>query len=93
MDLLPSLSEHGEDHDLHDDVRWLAFTLGKVIRRLEGEEAFQAVEKLRRACRGRRLDEADAPGVREILSMADEFSLKTAAVVARASSQRLSSSA
>jgi len=84
MDLLPPLSEHGEDHDLHDDVRWLAFTLGKVIQRQEGNEAFQAVEQLRRACRARRLGKPNSPGLREILSVVDGFSLKTAAVVARA---------
>jgi phosphoenolpyruvate carboxylase len=84
MDLLPPLSEHGEDHDLHDDVRWLAYTLGKVIQRQEGDEAFQAVEQLRLACRARRLGQTNSLGLREILSVVDGFSLKTAAVVGRA---------
>jgi len=48
------------DLPLHDDVRWLAGALGRVIRRLEGDEAFTIVERLRVATRGRRHGEADA---------------------------------
>ena len=33
-----------EDVPLHDDVRWLAGALGRVIQRLEGKEAFEIVE-------------------------------------------------
>src|SRR5215212_10802690 len=43
-----------EDLPLHDDVRWLAGALGRVIRRLEGEESFTIVERLRVATRARR---------------------------------------
>ena len=40
-----------EDQPLFDDTRWLAGVLGQVIRRLEGDEIFQA--------------EGDAPPPRE----------------------------
>ena len=53
-----------EDLPLHEDVRWLAATLGRVIRRLEGDEAFETVEALRRACRARRHGDAGAPDAR-----------------------------
>jgi phosphoenolpyruvate carboxylase len=42
------------ERPLHDDVRRLASTLGRVVRRLEGEAAFRAVEDLRAASRARR---------------------------------------
>ena len=38
-----------EDEPLHDDVRWLAAALGRVIRRLEGEHAYETVESIRQA--------------------------------------------
>jgi len=38
-----------EDVPLHDDVRWLAASLGRGIRRLEGEAAFETIETLRQA--------------------------------------------
>src|SRR5438105_9981407 len=39
-DVLAGPSVRREDVPLHDDVRWLAASLGRVIRRLEGEAAF-----------------------------------------------------
>ncbi len=72
-----------EDLPLHDDVRLLASTLGAVIRRLEGEDAFQAVEGLRRASRARRRGQADAPTLDELLKRVDTLPLETAATVAR----------
>ncbi|CAN5686334.1 hypothetical protein BH23GEM1_BH23GEM1_12130 [soil metagenome] len=50
-----------EDIPLHEDVRWLAASLGAIIRRLEGEAAFETVESLRQACRARRHGEPDEP--------------------------------
>jgi len=73
-----------EDLPLHDDVRLLASTLGSVIRRLEGEEAFHAVEGLRRACRARRRDHADAASLDELLKRVEDLPLDRAATVARA---------
>ena len=84
MELLPPVKEHDDHEDLHDDVRWLAHTLGTVIRRLEGSEAFEAVEELRKACRARRLGEPGAERLEQIRSRVDGFSLKTARVAARA---------
>ncbi len=84
MELLPPLKEHADHQELHDDVRWLAFTLGNVIRRLEGSEAFEAVETLRKTCRARRLGESGAQGLGELLSLVDGYSMKTALVAARA---------
>ena len=73
-----------EDLPLHDDVRLLASTLGAVIRRLEGDGAFQAVEGLRRACRARRREQPGAPSLDELLARIDELPLDHAATVARA---------
>lgn len=73
-----------ESRPLHQDVRWLASTLGDVVRRLEGEEAFQAVETLRTGCRARRRGEPGAPSLSELLARVDALPLETAAIVARA---------
>ena len=73
-----------EDLPLHDDVRLLASTLGAVIRRLEGEDAFQAVEGLRRACRARRREQPDAPSLDDLLARVEEMPVDHAATVARA---------
>lgn len=73
-----------EDVPLHDDVRWLAGALGEVIRRLEGEDAFNTVESLRRACRARRHGQPEAPTLEELLARVEQFSLEQSAVTARA---------
>ncbi|HJP86591.1 MAG TPA: phosphoenolpyruvate carboxylase [Gemmatimonadaceae bacterium] len=73
-----------EDLPLHEDVRWLAATLGKVIRRLEGDEAFAIVERLRVATRTRRHDQAGALTLDEILRTIDGFTVDQCAVAARA---------
>jgi phosphoenolpyruvate carboxylase len=72
------------DLPLHDDVRWLAASLGRVIRRLEGETAFETVESLRRACRARRHDEPGAPTIDELLAQVGSLPIELAAVSARA---------
>ena len=71
-----------EDRPLHDDVRWLASTLGRVVRRLEGEEAFHAVEAIRRASRGRR--RGDGSSLDALALQIDALPLPLAAIVARA---------
>jgi len=73
-----------EDVPLHDDVRWLAASLGKVILRLEGQTAFDSVESLRRACRARRHAEPDAPALGDLLEQVSALPLERAAIVARA---------
>jgi phosphoenolpyruvate carboxylase len=73
-----------EDVPLHEDVRWLAASLGKVILRLEGQSAFDSVESLRRACRARRHAEPDAPTLDELLEQVSALPLERAATVARA---------
>jgi phosphoenolpyruvate carboxylase len=73
-----------EDVPLHDDVRWLAASLGRVIRRLEGEEAFETIESLRRACRARRRGDPEAPALDELLRQVEGLSLSLAAITARA---------
>ncbi|HEY2026529.1 MAG TPA: phosphoenolpyruvate carboxylase [Gemmatimonadaceae bacterium] len=80
----PGTTPRPEDVPLHDDVRWLAASLGRVIHRLEGEEAFETIESLRRACRARRLGEPDAPTLDELLAQVEGLSLDLAAVTARA---------
>jgi phosphoenolpyruvate carboxylase len=73
-----------EDVPLHEDVRWLAASLGRVIRRLEGEEAFETIEALRRACRARRHGDPGAPSLDELLQQVEGLSLELSAVTARA---------
>ncbi|MBA3579180.1 MAG: phosphoenolpyruvate carboxylase [Gemmatimonadaceae bacterium] len=73
-----------EDVPLHDDVRWLAASLGKVIRRLESEAAFETVESLRQDCRARRRGEPDAPSLAALLAQVEALPLERAAVTARA---------
>ena len=60
-----------EDLPLHEDVRWLAGALGRVIQRLEGKEAFEIVERLRSASRARRHDERGAPSLDDLLREVD----------------------
>src|SRR5258705_3040326 len=57
-----------EDLPLHEDVRWLAGALGRVIQRLEGKEAFEIVERLRSASRARRHGEPGAPSLDDLLA-------------------------
>jgi len=73
-----------EDVPLHEDVRWLAASLGKVILRLEGQDAFDSVESLRRACRARRHAEPHAATLGELLEQVSALPLERAATVARA---------
>src|SRR6267154_545 len=73
-----------EDLPLHDDVRWLAGALGRVIRRLEGDEAFTIVERLRVATRARRHGDPDAPSLDNLLKQIDGFSVAHCAMAARA---------
>ncbi|MCA9551568.1 MAG: phosphoenolpyruvate carboxylase [Myxococcales bacterium] len=72
------------DRPLHEDVRWLASALGDVIRRLEGDAAFEAVERMRQDCRARRRAEPGAPSLEALLERADALPLPLAATVARA---------
>ena len=73
-----------EDVPLHDDVRWLAASLGRVIRRIEGEEAFSTVEELRLACRSRRHGDPDAPSLDTLLAQVESLPIERGAVTARA---------
>ena len=73
-----------EDLPLHEDVRWLAATLGRVIRRLEGDGAFAIVERLRVATRARRHNKVGALTLDEILRQIDELTVDQCAVAARA---------
>src|SRR5688500_10170630 len=67
-----------EDRPLHEDVRLLASRLGQVIRHVEGEATYEAVEALRVACRARRRNEPEATTLERPLP------LETASRVARA---------
>jgi phosphoenolpyruvate carboxylase len=73
-----------EERPLHADVRWLATALGQVVRRLEGEAVYEAVEGLRAACRARRREEPGAPSLDELLQRARELPLPVASAVGRA---------
>lgn len=65
-------------------MRYLASALGQVIKRLEGDVVFQAVEDIRSACRGRRRGEASAPDLDTLLVKVSDLPIKVAAPVARA---------
>ena len=73
-----------EDVPLHEDVRWLASSLGRVIKRLEGDVAFETVESLRQACRARRHGEATSASLDELLARVEDLSIERSAVTARA---------
>ena len=73
-----------EDVALHDDVRRLAAALGRVIRRLEGEEAYRAVEELRQASRARRRGDPGAPDLDTLLTRVAALPAELSAVTARA---------
>ena len=73
-----------EDVPLHEDVRWLAASLGKVILRLEGTGAFESVESLRQACRARRYGMPDAPTLDALLEQVSALPIERVAIVARA---------
>ena len=73
-----------EDVPLHDDVRWLAASLGKVIQRLEGQAAFESVESLRQSCRARRHAMPDAPTLDALLEQVSALPIERTAIVARA---------
>ncbi|HYO93149.1 MAG TPA: phosphoenolpyruvate carboxylase [Polyangiaceae bacterium] len=79
-----NIEVRAEDRPLHDDMRYLAAALGRVIRRLQGEEVFQAVEALRAESRDRRRGEAGAPSLEAQLSRVDALPLEIAGPVARA---------
>jgi phosphoenolpyruvate carboxylase len=82
--VLAGASVRREDVPLHDDVRWLAASLGRVIRRLEGEAAFETIEALRRACRARRHGNPGAPSLDALIAQVEALSLESSAVTARA---------
>jgi phosphoenolpyruvate carboxylase len=73
-----------EDAALHDDVRRLAAALGRVIRRLEGDAAFDVVEGLRRACRARRHGDPGAETLDALLARVAALPPADAALAARA---------
>ena len=73
-----------EDRALHEDMRYLGSVLGGVVRRLQGEATFQAVEELRTLSRDRRRGEPGAPTLEAMLARVDALPLDLAAPVARA---------
>lgn len=73
-----------EDRPLHEDVRFLGTLLGNVIRRIEGEALFDAVEALRTRCRARRRQDEGADDLATLLARVDAMPAGLAAGVARA---------
>ncbi|QQR89603.1 MAG: phosphoenolpyruvate carboxylase [Myxococcales bacterium] len=69
---------------LHEDVRWLSSTLGQVIRRLEGQASFEAVELMRTQCRARRRRDEGAPNLFEIYQHLEGIDEKQWTIVSRA---------
>ncbi|NUQ19532.1 MAG: phosphoenolpyruvate carboxylase, partial [Gemmatimonadaceae bacterium] len=81
---MPTPPTRPQDQPLHDDIRWLAGTLGRVIQRLEGDEALRIVEDLRVACRARRNGEPNAPTLEQLVERVSALPIELAALVARA---------
>lgn len=81
---LPPPTTRQRDQPLRADCRWLASALGQVIRRLEGEDCYEAVEELRSASVARRRGDPDAPELPDLLACVAAIPLETQAVVARA---------
>jgi phosphoenolpyruvate carboxylase len=81
---LASIEVRPEDRPLHEDMRYLAGVLGRVVERLQGSEAFRAVEKLRTLSRDRRRGDAEAPTLERMLAEVDALPIEIAAPVARA---------
>jgi phosphoenolpyruvate carboxylase len=79
-----SVTTRREDLPLHEDVRWLAGALGRVIQRLEGKEAFEIVERLRSGSRARRHGERNAPSLEDLLREVDGLTVEQCAIAARA---------
>jgi phosphoenolpyruvate carboxylase len=73
-----------EDLPLHEDVRWLAGALGRVIQRLEGQDSFEIVEQLRVATRARRHREARALSLEDLLKKVDALKVDQCAMASRA---------
>src|SRR6187399_1347439 len=65
-------------------MKYLAGVLGRVVERLQGPEAFRAVEDLRTASRDRRRGDPNAPTLGAMLARVDALPLSIAAPVARA---------
>src|ERR1700716_2005103 len=78
------LQARPEHLPLHEDGRWLAGALGRVIQRLEGQESFEIVEQLRVSTRGRRHGKHSAPSLEELLRRIDGLSVEQCAMAARA---------
>jgi phosphoenolpyruvate carboxylase len=81
---MPLPATRPQDQPLHEDVRWLAGTLGRVIQRLEGDDALRIVEELRQACRARRQGSEDAPTLDELVARVSELPIELSALAARA---------
>ena len=60
-----------EDRPLHEDMRYLAGVLGRVVERLQGPDTFRAVEDLRTASRDRRRGDANAETLEQMLEKVD----------------------
>ena len=73
-----------EDLPLHEDVRNLGAALGRVIQRIEGDEAFQVVDGLRRSCRARRRGKSRAPNLDQLIESTSQLSPRLAGIAARA---------
>jgi phosphoenolpyruvate carboxylase len=81
----PSLpATRDEDLPLHEDVRRLAAALGRVIHRLEGDEAFLTVDTLRRDARARRRGDPEAPSLDALLARVEALPLPLCGTAARA---------
>jgi len=80
---MPSGDVREKDKALNEDIKWLTAALGRVIRRLEGDRAFEAIETFRKASRDRRRGYEGAPSLKELLKRVDDLPVEIAAPTAR----------
>lgn len=79
-----TLSMRDEDAPLYENVRWLEHILGRVIRRLEGDQVFEAVDTLRARCADRRNPDTPDIDLEDLLETVNALSPALARPVARA---------
>src|SRR5271154_4873175 len=80
-DMQPELDER--NRPLRDDVRMLGNLLGEAIRRLDGQDVFDKVERFRLLCKAMHNDYSDEVK-QELLTLIDSLDIETGAKVIKA---------
>ena len=72
-----------KNRPLRDDIRYLGTLLGDTIKRIDGEEVFEAVEQFRRLCKGLH-DSKDQAMKQELASLIESIDFNTGTKVIKA---------